>query len=415
MSILDISPTRRNFNMVSFCIMLISLPFWVWFCLISVIHYNGSIVFPDAEFWSHIAPPNLPVLLFYSAWLILQAAMFHFLPGKLQKGQPLDDGSRLDYTLNGLKSFSVTIGLWAALHFSGILPGSFVYANIESILTTANLIVFPMCFYIFFLGRSQATKEEKEMNALEAFFLGAARNPRNGSFDWKFFCESRPGLTLWVVIALSCCAYQYETFGAISNSMILSCFFISLYIVDYYVVEDAILTTWDIVHEPFGWMLCWGSLVYLPFFYPLAAIWLAANPYDLPIWAVAGILTVGLTGYTIFRQSNIQKHRFRQGANMKVWGKEPEFIQTSKGTKLLTSGWWGIASHANYLGDLLLSLAMALVVGGNTIFAYGYFLSFVVLLIHRDWRDNKHCADKYGEDWVAYRKKVRWHIIPGIY
>ncbi|MEY4513610.1 MAG: Ergosterol biosynthesis family, partial [Pseudomonadota bacterium] len=23
--------------------------------------------------------------------------------------------------------------------------------------------------------------------------IGAALNPRNGSFDWKFFCESRPG------------------------------------------------------------------------------------------------------------------------------------------------------------------------------------------------------------------------------
>ena len=415
MSSADISPGRRKFNMACFVIMICGLPFWVWYCLICVLHYDGQVVFPDAQFWSNIAAPSLPALLFYLCWLLLQAGMYHLLPGKLEKGQAMEDGTRLDYTLNGLASFSITIGLWALLHFSGVMPGTFIYNNIESILSTANIIVYALCFYIFFLGRRQATDDEKQMNALEAFFLGAARNPRNGRFDWKFFCESRPGLTFWVVIALSCASYQYESFGAISNAMFLSCFFISLYIVDYYVVEDAILTTWDIVHEPFGWMLCWGSLVYVPFFYPLSAIWLAEHPYELPWWGVAGILTIGLSGYVIFRQCNIQKHRFRRDSNTKIWGKEPEYILTQKGTKLLTNGWWGVASHANYLGDLMISLAMALVVGTNTLFGYGYFLAFIILLIHRDWRDDKHCAEKYGDDWKAYRKKVRWHIIPGIY
>ncbi len=382
---------------------------------ISVFHLNGAITFPDLAFWSHISPPSIKALAFYAGWLLLQASLYHFLPGKLEKGQPREDGSRLDYTLNGLLSFSITITLWVTLHFTGILPGSFIYDNMGSILTTANILVYALCFYIYFLGRSQANDEERKMNALEAFFLGAARNPRNGKFDWKFFCESRPGLTFWVVIALSCIAHQYETFGTVSNSLLLTSFVICLYITDYYVVEDAILTTWDIIHEPFGWMLCWGSLVYVPFFYPLAAVYLANNPYVLPGWAVAGILCIGLTGYFIFRQCNIQKHRFRQNRATKIWGKEPTYIQTQHGTKLLTCGWWGVASHANYLGDLMMSLAMGLAVGTHTLFGYGYFLAFVILLIHRDWRDDRHCAAKYGDDWKAYRKQVRWHIIPGIY
>jgi protein-S-isoprenylcysteine O-methyltransferase Ste14 len=275
--------------------------------------------------------------------------------------------------------------------------------------------VFALCFYIYFLGRNQASESEKEFKTVEAFFVGAARNPRNGLFDWKFFCESRPGLTFWVIISLSCMAHQYESFGYVTNSMLIASFMISLYIVDYYVFEDAILTTWDIVHEPFGWMLCWGSLIYVPFFYPLSSIWLADNPYSLPGWGACLTLAIGITGYIIFRQANIQKHHFRQNKNKKIWGKEAEYIQTQHGSKLLTSGWWGIASHANYLGDLMISLAMCLTVGTNTLLGYGYFLTFIVLLIQRDWRDNQHCANKYGEDWVNYRKKVKWHIIPGVY
>jgi Delta14-sterol reductase len=405
----------RRLNMVAFVLLMVGLPIWVWYCLIAVNHYDGALVWPGAEFWSHVEPPSLEGFLFYMGWLALQATLYHFLPGKPEEGQPLPDGSRLTYRLNGLLSFVISIGLWAGLHLSGVMPGDFIYRNLPTILGTANLVVMALCFYVYFLGRSQATEEEKALNALEAFFVGAARNPRNGRFDWKFFCESRPGLTFWVIIAFSCAMHQYETFGHVTNAMWLVCFAIFLYIVDYYIHEDAILTTWDIIHEPFGWMLCWGSLVYVPFFYPLAAIWLAAHDYSLPMWAAVGILVLNVLGYVIFRQCNIQKHHFRKDPSTKIWGKPATFIQTKRGTKLLTSGWWGVASHANYLGDLMMSLAMGLTVGPNTFFGYGYFFAFVILLIHRDWRDDRHCAAKYGDDWKAYRAKVRWHIVPGLY
>jgi len=415
MSAGSVSKSKRLLNNVSFVLMLSGLPLLVWFSQISVLHYDGAPAFRDASFWRHAAKLELVVLAVYLGWLLFQAGMYHFLPGATEAGQPLEDGSRLNYTLNGLTSFVATTALWLALHFFGIVPGTWIYRHLGELFVAANVVVFPLCAYFFFLGRSQAADTERHSNVLEAFFVGAARNPRNGTLDWKFFCESRPGLTLWVLVAWSSAIHQYERFGFISNAMVLTCFFITLYIVDYYVHEDAILTTWDIVHEPFGWMLCWGSLVYVPFFYPLAAVWLAERPYVLPAWAVFAILVMGITGYVIFRQSNIQKHRFRKNPHTRIWGQAPAYIQTRRGTKLLTSGWWGVASHANYLGDLLLSLAMCAVVGTGTVFGYSYFLSFVPLLIHRDWRDDRHCAAKYGEDWTAYRKKVRWHILPGVY
>ena len=41
--------------------------------------------------------------------------------------------------------------------------------------------------------------------------------------------------------------------------------------------------------------------------------------------------------------------------------------------------------------------------------------SRVILLVHRERRDNNTCAAKYGEDWDAYCAKVPWRILPGIY
>jgi protein-S-isoprenylcysteine O-methyltransferase Ste14 len=40
---------------------------------------------------------------------------------------------------------------------------------------------------------------------------------------------------------------------------------------------------------------------------------------------------------------------------------------------------------------------------------------FTVLLVHRQRRDDKKCAIKYGEDWEKYRERVPWRILPGIY
>ena len=30
-------------------------------------------------------------------------------------------------------------------------------------------------------------------------------------------------------------------------------------------------------------------------------------------------------------------------------------MQTKRGTKLLTSGWWGFSRHPNYFGDLIMA------------------------------------------------------------
>ena len=68
------------------------------------------------------------------------------------------------------------------------------------------------------------------------------------------------------------------------------------YVADYFYHEEAILTTWDIKHENFGWMLCWGDLVWVPFTYTLQALYLVHHPHGMPAWAVAGVVALFLAG-----------------------------------------------------------------------------------------------------------------------
>ena len=58
-------------------------------------------------------------------------------------------------------------------------------------------------------------------------------------------------------------------------------------------------------------------------------------------------------GYCVFRGANSQKDAFRRDP------KAPEvahlqYMNTKRGTRLLTSGWWGLARKINYTGDWLM-------------------------------------------------------------
>lgn len=405
---------RRLYNLL-FLLMVALLPAITWYTSIGIRYYDGALVVPDAAFLSHIAAPSLESVGFYLVWLALQAILATLLPGPIARGMPLDDGSTLPYKLNGLWALLLTLGLATTLVSLDVLPATLLYDQFDALVTTTNMIVFVLCFVMFAIGRSQASAKERLLNPIEAYFVGAALNPRTGSLDWKFFCESRPGMILWVLIDLSFAAAQLHKHGEISNAMLLVCAFQILYVTDYFIFEEAILTTWDIRHEPFGFMLCWGSLVWVPFTFSLQGLYLVDHPLSLSTWAAVAIFALNMLGYTIFRGANLQKHRFRKQPERPIWGRRPEFIQTERGTKLLTSGWWGVARHSNYLGDLTMGLAWCLTTGFSNVLPYFYIIYFVILLVHRERRDHEHCARKYGADWKTYEGKVPWRIVPGVY
>jgi len=126
-------------------------------------------------------------------------------------------------------------------------------------------------------------------------------------------------------------------------------------------------------------------------------------------------VALNLVGYYLFRSANLQKHRFRKDPEALIWGRKPTYIETAYDTRLLTSGWWGVARHINYLGDLLMGLAWCLPCLFAHVLPYFYIIYFLILLVHRERRDHTLCLRKYGADWQKYCTQVRWRILPGVY
>uniref|UniRef100_A0A8D0P1G0 Delta(14)-sterol reductase LBR n=1 Tax=Sus scrofa TaxID=9823 RepID=A0A8D0P1G0_PIG len=372
-------------------------------------------------------PPPLPALSdlwdarvfgLYLVWFFLQA-LFYLLPiGKVVEGTPLADGRRLKYRLNGFYAFILTSGLVGASllwdvelyyvynHFLQFALAATVWAVVLSVYLCARALKAP---------RNDLSPASSG-NAIYDFFIGRELNPRIGTFDLKYFCELRPGLIGWVVINLVMLLAEMKVQNRAfpSLAMILVNSFQLLYVVDALWNEEALLTTMDIIHDGFGFMLAFGDLVWVPFIYSFQAFYLVAHPNELSWPAASLIVALKLCGFIIFRCANSQKNAFRKNPN------DPKLahlktIHTSTGKNLLVSGWWGFVRHPNYLGDLIMALAWSLPCGFSHILPYFYVIYFTALLVHREARDEHHCKRKYGLAWEKYCQRVPYRIFPHVY
>jgi Delta14-sterol reductase len=386
------------------------LTYYFWLCLRD---HGGALAVPSlGELAAKVPAPTARAVAVYGGWLVLQVALQLWAPGRTASGVPLADGSRLDYQLNGWVSFWLSMAAVLVAVAAGVIPAGIAYDEFGALLTTAHLVAFGLALGLYVQGcRGGRTSGDP----VRDYFMGTTLNPRLGALDLKYFCESRPGLILWVLFNASLAAAQHQKHGTVTTAMLLVNAFQFLYIADYFFHEDAILTTWDIKHEKFGWMLAWGDLVWVPFTYTIQAYYLVDHLHALSPAATAGIVALNMAGYAVFRASNIQKHRFRRDPARPVWGRPAEYIRTAHGSLLLTSGWWGIARHMNYLGDLGMALAWCLPCGFEQPLPYFYFVYMIILLVHRERRDHDLCQAKYGLDWDTYCRKVRWRIVPGLY
>lgn len=393
------------------------LPFLVMYLHATVAQHGGSLWLPrsTAELASMIPLPTLRAATIYFAWFALHAVLFSFAPGKLVEGATLRDGTRLQYRLNGLASLVVSVGILVGLMATGTLLPSAIVAEIGPMITISTLLTVGFSVWFYFWGRARGRQERSSSNVPYDFFMGTILNPRLRLFDFKFFLEGRMGMASWGALAVVLPWAEYERYGHVSLAMGVVTLCQLWYIVDFFVFESNLLSMLDIIYENFGFMLVFGCVVWIPFTFALQQQYLLVQPHALPTLAAVAIVVMHLAGYVVFRDSNLQKQRFRQDPSKNVWGKPPKFMETKRGTKLLLSGWWGLSRHSNYMGDLTMALSWCLACGFSHVVPYFYFLYFAPLLVNRERRDHALCKEKYGADWDEYCKRVPWRIVPFVF
>ncbi|KAI9295436.1 delta14-sterol reductase [Neoconidiobolus thromboides FSU 785] len=357
---------------------------------------------------------------YYLLWLSYHLVCWYILPGKWVNGIQLRTGEYQKYKMNGFLGFIITnLIVLITYKMYGSFPFLFVVDICFELLLSSLIFTFVMSTLLYinsFIGEDNKllSLSGNTDSLIHDFFMGRELNPSIGNLDLKQFFELRPGLMGWSLLNFCFLLKQIDTNNTYTYSILFVTICQYFYVADSLYNEEAVLTTMDITTDGFGFMLCFGDISWVPFFYSIQTRYLSIHPIEMSYFSVALIAVTSCMGYSIFRLANNEKNIFKKNH------KDPKvahlnYIESDTGRKLLVDGWWGIASHINYLGDWLLSLSQCLATGFGSIIPYFFAGYFAILLIHRDSRDDYECSKKYGKTWLKYRQLVPYRILPGIY
>lgn len=399
---------------------------------IITVGYGGSVSrFASTITWSdlvaRIPTPTLAAAAILGAWMSLQFVLLKLLPGKTHLGPFTPMGNRPAYKMNGVVTFIVTHALlYVAAYPLGLFSPTIVYDHFGEIVITLSSFALLFCAFLYAKGvfAPSTSDASRSGNLIFDYYWGVELHPRLLGVSLKQLFNCRFAMMGWSVILLSFAAKQHALYGHVSDAMAISVGLQIAYIFKFFVWESGYFNSLDIMHDRFGFYICWGVTAWLPIVYTLVGLFLVEHPADFSPPVSIGIVALGLASLWINYAADAQRQRVRAtDGRAKVWGKAPDLIRarytTGDGEErqslLLVSGWWSVARHFHYVPEILLALAWTLPSGLGFALPYFYVVYLTILLVDRAGRDDLRCKQKYGTFWDEYCRRVPSKIVPGVY
>jgi 7-dehydrocholesterol reductase len=298
------------------------------------------------------------------------------------------------------------------------------------ILGALNVVALSLCAYLTAKAKLDKNPKDPYLRSsnfplFHEFYRGMELHPRLLGVDVKQLTNCRMGMMMWqlLIIINFVAAYHLKGFdaGHLANVTLQT-----IYIYKFYRWETGYFNTLDITLDRAGYYICWGCLVWIPSFYTFSSYFFVYHQPHCSLSSALVIFVVGIgmiyLNYNVDRQKEI--FCTAKGRAIKIWGKEAEGLKVSyttaagdkKTTNLLVSGWWGLARKINYTFELLAALTWSIPAGFHYgIWPFLYFLFLLILLVHRIFRDEEKCKNKYGNGWVQYCKRVPYRLIPHVF
>lgn len=342
---------------------------------------------------------------------IVQMIFAKFMPGITVKGM-----SNLGYMCNGYASFYGTLLLAYGLYTYELLDLTKIVTEYPKFLTTTNIIgnIYSVVLYMC----------SSEGNSIYDFFMGGILHPRISNIDIKMLLETRLSWTLLFLITLGGYLEKMKTEGY-GNPLLFMVLAHWLYANACAKGEHFIPYTWDIFYEKLGWMLCFWNISGVPMLYSYQTLYLVKNKVELPLYFYGAITTVLLLAYWIWDECNYQKNLYKSIERREVINRKlfptfrslpvnPRVLKSEKGT-LLIDGWYKYGRKIHYTADIVMALCWGLSCGFDSIYPYVYVIFFIIMIIHRTYRDEERCSKKYSDIWDKYISFVPYRFIPYVY
>jgi 7-dehydrocholesterol reductase len=375
----------------------------------------------------HFPAPTWTAAKIIFIFAAFELALLELLPGKIHEGPVTPTGHRPRYKLNAMPAWIIThaafFGASYGLHWFS--PG-IVYEHLGELLVTLCAACFLLCWALYFKGIYAPSTSDagSSGNVILDYFWGVELHPSVLGVNLKQFFNCRVSMMGWSLMVISFAAYQRQELGHLTTSMVVTVALQVFYLFEFFSWEGGYFATLDVMHDRFGYYICWGVLAWVPGVYTITAQYLVKHPRELGWPLTLGLLALGACCIWAGHTADAQRKRVR-GTNGEttVWGRRPEMIHaeytTADGEKhrniLLVSGFWGVARHFHYVPELTLALTWSLTAGASNFLPYFYLMFLTILLVDRAARDDLRCRTKYGVFWEDYCRRVPYKILPGIY
>ncbi|MCL9684344.1 ERG4/ERG24 family protein [Legionella maioricensis] len=415
--------------------LILSCPIFVMLMWYTNTELNGSL----SALWNLVSEQGLVQTVYkvwapffwgsFTAWKIIfvftlfQLALMRLLPGKTFEGPITPKGNIPVYKENGVLAFITTMSVFCLATFGlNLFSATILYDNLGAILGALNLFSLLFCVFLYIKGRffPSSTDSGITNNMLFDYYWGTELYPQVLGWSIKKFITCRFGMMSWGLFLLSYAAKQAEL-GGLANSMLISVALQLLYIGKFFIWEKGYLRSLDIMHDRAGFYICWGCMVWVPCIYTSPSMYLVLHPIQLSLGWAAAIFILGAGSIFINYWADAQRliTRATQG-QCTIWGRKPVTVlahyQTTEGDKkqslLLASGWWGIARHFHYVPEIAGAFFWSVPALFEHFSPYFYVCFLTILLLDRAFRDDRRCANKYGQDWNKYCQLVPYKIVP---
>lgn len=434
----QVNPDKKQTKLVDDILgplfLMATTPISVLFFFRTCSQYNGSVIetikgilSADNIFWALYKWPNETSIKIVGYFALLQLALLVLVPGRWWLGTITPAGLRPSYKLNGPVCYSLTLALfWLGGVSFKIFNPSVVYDNYLEVLTFMCWFSYIMCFVFYFKGLYFPSSKDAGStgNFIRDFFWGTELHPSFFGYYIKQYFNCRFSMIGWIVV-MWCFAYkQYELYGKVYDSMLVSVALQTIYIFKFFLWEHGYFNSIDIMHDRFGYYIYWGVTVFVPGLYTIVPMYLVKQPVELGTNLALGIFLAGLTCCYLNYASDEQRLRFREtNGNTTFFGKKPQHIvakyKTEDGVEreslLLVSGYWGFSRHFNYVAEISTAFCWSLPALFTHVIPYTYVIFLTLLLLHRLFRDEERCSLKYGKAYAEYKKRVPYFLIPYIF
>ncbi|CAH8820872.1 unnamed protein product [Trichobilharzia szidati] len=374
---------------------------------------------------------NIQSVAFVSTYLFLHCLIARFIPfGHLANTSSRNNDCRC----NGLISFIIFMGLFAFAQMSeypivkGLKPSTMIPNFWLGLLTSTCLATFIISFAAFFASRTvtRYTRQSaaKTSSVFLDFWYGRYPRPLWFGIDWKMVVI-RSGLTALPLIDMAYIFKQYEQYERVSPALAAHALMHALWVLDFFIFEHAFIYTYEVQSITFGSSFVLGQLVALPFTYSITSSYLSSKPdvgrsptslskHSCEPYTMGISVIVFLLGLWIHRTSSNQKNMFRRDPHHPSFS-NAEIIAGPGTQRLLAGGFWGRVRHPNYVGYMIMALAMAIPCGFDSVIPWIIPIFIILFLIHRAFVVEEACLKKHGPAWQKYMALVPYRFIPKVF